>query len=144
MRRGATIQERSMPPTNVQLLKDLGNPFSYCQRMGIDSFEGRNSSHQKKKMALEDLIAYRDSLKLPTDDDVENAPSYHPGEDSDEIEYLRSKEALGDISHLGGLPGRHQGSRGPTFSEFDEGTREGLLVSTTMVFVRLLRKPLEV
>lgn len=113
---------------------------------GIDSFEGRNSTHQKKKMALQDLIAYRDSLELPIDDEtLEDSPLYHPGEDSDEIEYLRSRrEALG-----GYLPSR----RSPrvdikvpeesTFSEFDEGTREGQLVSTTMVFVRLLRKLLK-
>ena len=113
---------------------------------GIDSFEGRNSSHQKKKMALEDLIAYRDSLKLPIDDEtLENAPLYHPGEDSDEIDYLRSRrEALG-----GYLPSRRspqvdiKAPEESTFSEFDGGTREGLLVSTTMVFVRLLRKLLK-
>jgi pyruvate dehydrogenase E1 component len=59
---------------------------------GIDSFEGRNSTHQKKKMALQDLIAYRDSLELPIDDEtLEDSPLYHPGEDSDEIEYLRSR-----------------------------------------------------
>ena len=113
---------------------------------GIDSFEGRNSTHQKKKMALQDLIAYRDSLEIPMDDEtLEDSPLYHPGKDSDEIEYLRSRrEALG-----GYLPSR----RSPridikvpeesTFSEFDEGTREGQLVSTTMVFVRLLRKLLK-
>ena len=113
---------------------------------GIDSFEGRNSTHQKKNMALKDLVAYRDSLDLPIDDEaLEENPLYHPGEDSDEIEYLRSRR-----KELGGyLPSR----RSPqidikvpdesTFSEFDEGTREGQLVSTTMVFVRLLRKLLK-
>ncbi len=113
---------------------------------GIDSFEGRNSTHQKKKMTLQDLVAYRDSLDLPIDDEaLEENPLYHPGEDSDEIEYLRSRR-----EELGGyLPSR----RSPqidievpdesTFSEFDEGTREGQLVSTTMVFVRLLRKLLK-
>ena len=113
---------------------------------GIDSFEGRNSTHQKKKMALQDLISYRDSLELPIDDEaLEATPLYHPGEDSEEIEYIRSRR-----EQMGGyLPSR----RSPpidielpdesTFSEFDEGTREGQLVSTTMVFVRLLRKLLK-
>ena len=113
---------------------------------GIDSFEGRNSTHQKKKMALDDLIAYRDSLELPiSDDKLEDTPLYHPGEDSDEVDYMRSKrEALG-----GYLPSRkspHTGIETPdesTFSEFDDGTREGQLVSTTMVFVRLLRNLLK-
>lgn len=113
---------------------------------GIDSFEGRNSTHQKKKMALQDLIAYRDSLGLPIDDDaLENTPLYHPGEDSDEIQYLRSRR-----EELGGyLPSRRsprvdiEVPEESTFSEFDDGTREGQLVSTTMVFVRLLRKLLK-
>ena len=83
---------------------------------------------------------------MPIDDEtLENAPLYHPGEDSDEIEYLRSRrEALG-----GYLPSRRspqvdiKAPEESTFSEFDEGTREGQLVSTTMVFVRLLRKLLK-
>jgi pyruvate dehydrogenase E1 component len=110
---------------------------------GIDSFEGRNSTHQKKKMSLEDLISYRDSLGIPIDDEsLEDNPLYCPEEDSDEIEYIRTRrEALG-----GYLPSRRsplvdiQIPGESTFSEFDEGTREGQLVSTTMAFVRLLRK----
>ena len=113
---------------------------------GIDSFEGRNSTHQKKKMSLDDLIAYRDSLKLPIgDEELEDTPLYHPGEDSDEVEYIRKRR-----KGLGGyLPSRRspptdiQLPDESTFSEFDEGTREGQLVSTTMVFVRLLRNLLK-
>ncbi len=113
---------------------------------GIDSFEGRNSTHQKKKMALDDLVAYRDSLELPIEDDaLEDTPLHHPGEDSEEVDYIRKMRA-----NLGGyLPSR----KSPlteielpvesTFSEFDDGTREGQLVSTTMVFVRLLRNLLK-
>jgi len=113
---------------------------------GIDSFEGRNSTHQKKKMTLDDLIAYRDSLELPIGDEaLEESPLYHPGEGSDEVEYIKKRR-----QELGGyLPSR----RSPpidieipdasTFSEFDEGTRVGQLVSTTMVFVRLLRNLLK-
>ena len=113
---------------------------------GIDSFEGRNSTHQKKKMSMEDLIAYRDSLELPIEnEDLEESPLFHPGEDSEEIEYIVKRR-----EHLGGyLPSRKSPIIGievpdeSTFSEFDEGTREGQLVSTTMVFVRLLRKLLK-
>ena len=113
---------------------------------GIDSFEGRNSTHQKKKMALDDLVAYRDSLELPIEDDaLEDTPLHHPGEDSEEVDYIRKMR-----TNLGGyLPSR----KSPlteielpvesTFSEFDDGTREGQLVSTTMVFVRLLRNLLK-
>jgi len=113
---------------------------------GIDSFEGRNSTHQKKKMALDDLIAYRDSLELPIgDQELEDTPLFHPGEDSDEVDYIRKRR-----QELGGyLPSRRsppidiQLPDESTFSEFDEGTREGQLVSTTMAFVRLLRNLLK-
>ncbi|MEC7100764.1 MAG: pyruvate dehydrogenase (acetyl-transferring), homodimeric type [Candidatus Thermoplasmatota archaeon] len=113
---------------------------------GIDSFEGRNSSHQKKKMAMEDLMAYRDSLQLPIDDEsLEKSPFFHPGGDSEEIDYMvKRREKLG-----GYLPSRKSpiididAPDKTTFSEFDDGTREGQLVSTTMVFVRLLRKLLK-
>ena len=85
-------------------------------------------------------------MELPIDDEtLEDSPLYHPGEDSDEIEYLRSRR-----EELGGyLPSRRSPQvdikvpEESTFSEFDEGTREGQLVSTTMVFVRLLRKLLK-
>ena len=113
---------------------------------GIDSFEGRNSTHQKKKMSLDDLKSYRDSLQLPIDDQsLEENPLFHPGEDSEEIEYMMNRR-----DELGGyLPSRKSplvtidAPDNTTFSEFDEGTREGQLVSTTMVFVRLLRKLLK-
>ena len=113
---------------------------------GIDSFEGRNSTHQKKKMALDDLVAYRDSLELPIEDDaLEDTPLHHPGEDSEEVDYIRKMR-----TNLGGyLPSRKSPPTEielpveSTFSEFDDGTREGQLVSTTMVFVRLLRNLLK-
>ena len=113
---------------------------------GIDSFEGRNSTHQKKKMARDDLVAYRDSLELPIEDDaLEDTPLHHPGEDSEEVDYIRKMR-----TNLGGyLPSRKSPPTEielpveSTFSEFDDGTREGQLVSTTMVFVRLLRNLLK-
>ena len=109
---------------------------------GIDSFEGRNSTHQKKKMNLEDLVAYRDALGLILDDSrLEDDPFVTLEDDSDEIEYLFERR-----KHLGG----HLPSRRPiditadlpgeeTYAAFDGGTPEGQEVSTTMAFVRLLR-----
>ena len=45
---------------------------------GIDSFEGRNSTHQKKQMGLEDLVAYRDALGLAIEDStLENLSLIH-------------------------------------------------------------------
>ena len=109
---------------------------------GIDSFAGRNTTHQKKKMNLDDLIAYRDRLKIPVDDkELQNSPFYSLEEDSEALEYLHSTRAK-----LGGyLPSRKSPEINinlpseKTYSEFDNGTPEGQKVSTTMAFVRLLR-----
>ena len=44
---------------------------------GIDSFAGRNTTHQKKKMNIDDLIAYRDRLNIPLDDEqLQSSPFY--------------------------------------------------------------------
>ena len=109
---------------------------------GIDSFEGRNSTHQKKKMSLEDLVAYRDALGLDLDDSrLEDDPFATLEEDSAEVEYLFERR-----KNLGGhLPSRRPKNittdlpGGETYAAFDEGTPEGQEVSTTMAFVRLLR-----
>ena len=109
---------------------------------GIDSFEGRNSTHQKKKMSLEDLVSYRDALGLNLDDSkLEDNPFVTLEEDSDEIDYLfeRRKKLGGHlpsrrpITITSDLPGEE------IYSAFDGGTPEGQEVSTTMAFVRLLR-----
>ena len=108
-----------------------------------EGFLGKNVTHQLKKMNLDQLREFRDLLELPiTDRQLEDAPYYHPGPDSPELEYLRGrKEALG-----GSLPRRlvRGGSlRLPPddlYAEFREGTAPGREVSTTMVFVRLLRQ----
>ena len=109
---------------------------------GIDSFAGRNTTHQKKKMNFEDLISYRNRLNIPLDDEqLQKSPFYSLDEDSDALEYLlTSREKLG-----GYLPSRKSPDINfelpseKTYSEFDNGTPEGQKVSTTMAFVRLLR-----
>ena len=109
---------------------------------GIDSFKGRNSTHQRKKMDLGDLIVYRDALGLPIEDsDLENSPFYSLDEESEEFSYLKQRRDV-----LGGpLPSRNPMKielelPGPdTYAAFDQGTPEGQKVSTTMAFVRLLR-----
>ncbi len=109
---------------------------------GIDSFEGRNSTHQKKKMTLEDLVAYRDVLRLDVDDSrLEDDPFVILEEESEAIEYL-----LEQRKNLGGnLPSRRPAiitadlPGEETYAAFDDGTPEGQEVSTTMAFVRLLR-----
>ncbi|HYU05297.1 MAG TPA: pyruvate dehydrogenase (acetyl-transferring), homodimeric type, partial [Jatrophihabitantaceae bacterium] len=53
----------------------------------LDSFEGRNATHQMKKLTTADLKAFRDRLHLPITDaalEADLPPYYHPGEKSDE------------------------------------------------------------
>ena len=109
---------------------------------GIDSFAGRNTTHQKKKMNIDDLIAYRDRLNIPLDDEqLQSSPFYSLDEESEALEYIHSTRIK-----LGGyLPSRKSPEidfnlpSGETYSQFDNGTPEGQKVSTTMAFVRLLR-----
>ncbi len=108
-----------------------------------EGFEAANISHQQKKLDPAHLKRFRDLLELPIPDaTLEDTPYYHPGPNSPEVQYLRERRrALG-----GELPERRKRGidvRPPTgelFSEFYEGSRANLEVSTTMAFVRLLRK----
>jgi len=109
---------------------------------GIDSFEARNSTHQKKKMSLEDIQQYRDYLRLEIlDENLQNDPFFEFEEDSEALAYMRRRR-----DELGGyLPSRRSPPidlplpTAETYAAFDEGTPEGQEVSTTMAFVRLLR-----
>ena len=67
--------------------------------------EGRNITHQQKKLNEEELIHFRDRFNIPiSDEEVAEAPFYHPGEDSEEIKYL-----LDHRKKLGGfLPKRNR------------------------------------
>ena len=105
-----------------------------------ESGEGQNITHQQKKMADDSLIAFRDRFRIPlSDEQVVQAPFYHPGEDSPEIKYLKEKrQALG-----GFLPARQDQAEPlqiPPLSSFQsqlDGTGDRQ-VSTTMAFVRIL------
>jgi pyruvate dehydrogenase E1 component len=104
--------------------------------------EGKNITHQQKKMNEDELRAFRTRFNIPISDaDVAKTPFYRPPEDSLEIRYLRERrQALG-----GYLPRRKNRSTPLTavprepFEEFYKGT-DGRKASTTMAFVRLLSK----
>jgi pyruvate dehydrogenase E1 component len=104
--------------------------------------EGKNITHQQKKMNEEELRAFRARFGIPISDaEITKAPFYRPAEDSVEIQYIRERrKALG-----GYVPSRKNRTEPlnnvPTelFEEFYKGT-EGRKASTTMVFVRLLAK----
>jgi pyruvate dehydrogenase E1 component len=104
--------------------------------------EGKNITHQQKKMNEDELRAFRTRFGIPVADaDVAKTPFYRPPDASLEIKYMRERRrALG-----GYVPTRKVRSEPlksvPTepFEEFGKGT-EGRKASTTMVFVRLLSK----
>lgn len=106
-------------------------------------FEARNSTHQMKKMTLEDIKTFRDRLFIPISDeklDPYLPPYFHPGKESEEFEYLMERrKALG-----GSIPRRRNHSKPlpqPADASYDvvrrgSGNQE---VATTMAFVRLLK-----
>src|ERR671931_626849 len=102
--------------------------------------EGRNITHQAKKLSEAELKVFRDRLQLPIPDDkLKEAPYYHPGPKSEEVEYLMERRrALG-----GPLPTRVVRSQplpkpsADVDKEFAGGSQQA--VSTTMVFTRILR-----
>ena len=104
--------------------------------------EGKNITHQQKKLNEDELRVFRSRFGIPiADEELHDAPFYRPAEDSPEIRYMQERR-----KQLGGyLPERKVRSQpiGPVsethFEEFHKGT-EGREVSTTMVFVRLLGK----
>ncbi|WP_141583353.1 pyruvate dehydrogenase (acetyl-transferring), homodimeric type [Actinomadura sp. WMMA1423] len=110
--------------------------------LGSD-FEARNATHQMKKLTKAELKEFRDRLYLDIPDSALEAPLppyYHPGEDSEEIQYMRERRAA-----LGGfLPKRVVRAKplklpgDPVYSELKKGSGKQN-IATTMAFVRLLK-----
>jgi pyruvate dehydrogenase E1 component len=102
--------------------------------------EARNITHQAKKLSEAELKIFRDRIELPIPDSkIKDAPYYHPGPDSEEVQYLRERRR-----QLGGeIPKRIVRSK-PLPSPADTVDKEFAAgsetpVSTTMVFSRILR-----
>ncbi len=106
-------------------------------------FEARNATHQMKKLQKEQLKTFRDRLFLDIPDSAlegELPPYYHPGEDSDEIQYLKERRAA-----LGGFLPKRVVRAKPLALPADSAYADLLAgsgkqaVATTMAFVRLLK-----
>ncbi len=107
--------------------------------------EGRNITHQQKKLNELELRRFRDRFDIPiTDREIPDAPFYRPPEDSPETKYLMERRA-----DLGGfIPRRFVRARPlevvpeKLFDEFYKGSgdREA---STTMAYVRILTRLLQ-
>ena len=102
--------------------------------------EARNFTHQAKKLREDELRVFRDRLELPIPDEkLGEAPYFHPGSGSQEVEYMIERRAS-----LGGSVPRRVVRSAPlpkpapaVDAEFAAGSATE--VSTTMVFARLLR-----
>jgi len=108
--------------------------------------EGKNITHQQKKLNDEELKAFRTRFGIPIgDEEVAKAPFYRPADNSPEMAYLLERR-----KQLGGFVPSRTVQVEPLkcdtlpelFTEFHKGS-EGRKASTTMVFVRMLAKMLK-
>ena len=105
-----------------------------------DAGEAENTTHQVKKLDLEDLKHFRDRFAVPlTDEELKEVPYYRPPANAPETIYLKRQRA-----GLGGpIPKRVTDDKAidvPGLDAFDaqlKGTGERA-TSTTMAFVRIL------
>ncbi len=109
------------------------------------AFEGRNATHQMKKLTLENLKSFRDDMNIPITDaqlevDPYQPPYFRPAPGTPEIDYMHERRrALG-----GYLPERRSKyvsfelpeDKAYEVSKGGSGTQE---IATTMAFVRLLK-----
>ena len=108
-------------------------------------FAGRNATHQMKKLALDDLKAFRDRLDLPItdavlEDDPYQPPYFNPGPEDERIKYmLERRRELG-----GGLPERRDPKKAiklpddKAYATVKKGSGKQQ-IATTMAWVRLLK-----
>src|SRR6187402_1179654 len=109
------------------------------------TFEGRNATHQMKKLTLADLKTFRDVMRIPITDaqleaDPYQPPYYNPGPDDPAIQYLQERRR-----ELGGyVPERR--TKYTSFTLPDESLYDVVkkgsgkqAVATTMAFARLLK-----
>jgi pyruvate dehydrogenase E1 component len=104
--------------------------------------EGKNVTHQQKKLNEDELREFRTRFDIPvTDQQCTEVPFYRPPDDSEEIRYLRARR-----QELGGYVPQRRVRAKPiaanleeSFKEFSAGS-DGREISTTMAFVAILRK----
>jgi pyruvate dehydrogenase E1 component len=127
----AAITQRGLPTVILaKTVKGYG--------MG-EAGEGKNVTHQAKKLNDEELRLFRDRFDIPVrDEDLHETPFYRPPENSKEIQYLKDhRRALG-----GPMPRRKVRSeplalpKDDIWQSFFAGVNRD--VSTTMVFVQML------
>ena len=104
--------------------------------------EGKNITHQQKKLNLEELLHFRERFDIPiSDEKLASAPFFRPAEDSPEIIYLTERR-----KELGGFVPSRVVEAEPLemppedlFDEFIKGTGDRP-VTTTMAIVRVIAR----
>jgi len=149
LRRGGHDPEKIFPAFKAAV-ENVGSPTVILAKTikgyGLgEAGEGRNITHQQKKLNEDELKLFKKRFDIPiSDDDVSRAPFYKPPDNSPEIKYLKERR-----EELGGyLPKREvicdplKPPSDKLFEEFYKGSdkRE---VATTMAFVRMLAKLLK-
>jgi len=107
---------------------------------GVGSREADNTTHQVKKLSLDNIKSFRDKFNIPvSDSEIEDLPYVRPADDSPEIQYLKkTRKALG-----GSIPKRRAISKPlsspneSVFNSFDKGSGERK-ISTTMAAVKVI------
>ncbi|TKK80515.1 pyruvate dehydrogenase (acetyl-transferring), homodimeric type [Kribbella jiaozuonensis] len=109
----------------------------------IEALEGRNATHQMKKLTSDDLKAFRDRLYLPIEDkdleDAYNPPYFHPGTDSPEYQYMmdRRKQLGGSLPQRKVAPKTLKLPGDDVYKPLSKGSHAP--IATTMALVRLFR-----
>jgi len=149
MRRGGHDPEKVFAAYNAAL-NHTGSPTVILAKTikgyGLgESGEGKNITHQQKKLNEDEMKEFRARFGIPiSDEQIHNDPFFRPDENSHEMKYLQERRTA-----LGGYVPIRKTDLKPIkepdeslFEEFQKGT-EGREVSTTMVFVRILAKLLK-
>jgi len=149
LRRGGHDPEKIYPALKAAV-ENIGSPTVILAKTikgyGLgEAGEGRNITHQQKKLNEDELKLFKKRFDIPiSDEDVSRAPFYKPPDDSPEIKHLTARR-----KELGGyLPKREvicdpiKAPPEKLFEEFYKGSgkRE---VATTMAIVRMLAKMLK-
>ncbi len=104
--------------------------------------EGRNITHQQKKLNVDELLAFRDRFDIPISDEIASGLDfYRPDDDGIEITYMKERRRLlgGSVPRRTVKPSSISAPSDEFMAEFLEGSGDRS-ASTTMAYVRILAK----
>jgi pyruvate dehydrogenase E1 component len=109
---------------------------------GLSKFEGRNSTHQQKKVTEEMMASFRTRFEIPIPEEAaKDGALYCPPKSSPEIAYMHERRKVlgGYLPQRKPAPSTTKEPGADIVDEFRSGSKEPH-PSTTMAFVRLLGK----